>query len=235
MKNILFILLGFLTIQTFAQNKNFIDQPFLETIAEIDTLVTPDKIHLVIILNEENSRNKKSTEQLEASMFRVLNSLKIDLEKNLSVLDYSSDFKKYFLSGQQILKTKMFSLIVNDAQTVGKVMAGLEREEISNVSINKTEYSKSDQLLLDLKSKAILKAKLNAEKMVIPLNQKIGKAIYISDLDTESITSQLQGKVAGVQIRGLSSIYGNRSEQDIVIDFEKMKFSSKVTVKFIIE
>lgn len=235
MKNILFILLGFLSIQTFAQNKNFIDQPFLETIAEIDTLVTPDKIHLVIILNEEDNRNKKSTEELEASMLRTLNSLKIDLEKNLSVLDYSSDFKKYFLSGQKILKSKMFSLIVNDAQTVGKVMAGLEREGISNVSINKTEYSKYDQLLLDLKSKAILKAKQNAEKMVEPLNQKIGQAIYISDLETESITSQLQGKVAGVQIRGFSSIYGNRAEEDIIIDFEKMKFTSKVKVKFIIE
>jgi uncharacterized protein YggE len=235
MKNILLILIGFITIQTFAQNKNFIDQPFLETIAEIDTLVTPDKIHLVIMLNEEDNRNRKSTEELEASMLRVLNSLKIDLEKNLSLLDYSSDFKKYFLSGQKILKTKMYSLIVNDAQTVGKVMAGLEREEISNVSITKTEYSESDQLLLNLKAKAILKAKKNAEKMVQPLNQKIGKAIYISDLETASITSQLQGKVAGVQIRGYSSIYGSRAKEDIVIDFEKMKFSTKVKVKFIIE
>ena len=108
MKNILLILIGFITIQTFAQNKNFIDQPFLETIAEIDTLVTPDKIHLVIMLNEEDNRNRKSTEELEASMLRVLNSLKINLEKNLSLLDYSSDFKKYFLSGQKILKTKRY-------------------------------------------------------------------------------------------------------------------------------
>ena len=236
MKNIgIYILFGFLSLQTFAQSKNFIDQPFLETVAEIDTLVVPDRIHLVIILNEEDNRNRKSTEELEASMLRVLNSLKIDLEKNLSLLDYSSDFKKYFLSGQKVLKTKMYSLIVDDAKTVGKVIAGLEREEISNVSITKTEYSKSDQLLLDLRAKAISKAKQNAEKMVESLNQKIGKAIYISDLETESITSQLQGKVAGVQIRGYSSIYGNRAQEDIVIDFEKMKFSTKVKVKFIIE
>lgn len=236
MKNIgIYILFGFLSLQTFAQTKNFIDQPFLETVAEIDTLVVPDRIHLVIILNEENNRNRKSTEELEASMLGILNSLKIDLEKNLSLLDYSSDFKKYFLSGQKVLKTKMYSLIVSDAKTVGKVMAGLEREEISNVSITKTEYSKSDQLLLDLKAKAISKAKQNAEKMVESLNQKIGEAIYISDLETESITSQLQGKVAGVQIRGYSSIYGSRAQEDIVIDFEKMKFSTKVKVKFMIE
>jgi hypothetical protein len=207
----------------------------LETIAEVDTLVTPDKIHLMIILNEEDNRNRKSTEELEASMFKVLKSLSIDLEKSLSLVDYSSDFKKYFLAGQKILKTKMFSLILKDAQTVGKVMAGLEREEISNVSISKTEYSKSEQLLLELRAKAILKAKRNAENMVAPLNQKIGKAIYVSDLETASITSQLQGKVAGVQIRGASSIYGSRAKEDIMIDFEKMEFSAKVNVKFIIE
>lgn len=231
----LLLIIGFLTFQSHSQTKNFIDQPFLETIAEVDTLVTPDKIHLMIILNEEDNRNRKSTEELETSMFRVLKSLRIDLENSLSVIDYSSDFKKYFLGGQKVLKTKMYSLIVKDAQTVGKVMAGLEREEISNVSISKTEYSKSEQLLLELRAKAILKAKRNAENMVAPLNQKIGKAIYVSDLETASITSQLQGKVAGVQIRGASSIYGNRAKEDIMIDFEKMEFSAKVNVKFIIE
>lgn len=39
------------------------------------------------------------------------------------------------------------------------------------------------------------------------LDQKIGKAIYVSDLDTASIMSQLQGKVVGIQIRGASSFY----------------------------
>ncbi len=236
MKNtILLLIIGFMTFQSYGQTKNFIDQPYLETIAEVDTLVTPDKIHLIIILNEEDNRNRKSTEQLEASMFKVLKTMSIDLEKSLSVLDYSSDFKKYFLAGQKVLKTKMFSLILKDAQTVGKVMAGLEREEISNVSIFKTEYSKSEQLLLELRAKAISKAKRNAENMMAPLNQKIGKAIYISDFETASVVSQLQGKVAGIQIRGAASLYGNRATEDIMIDFEKIKFTAKVNVKFIIE
>ncbi len=229
----LLFFIGLLTLQVHSQTKNFIDQPFLETEAEVDTLVTPDKIYLTIILNEEDNRNRKSTEELENAMQKVLKSLSIDTENNLSLLDFSSDFKKYFMSGQKVLKSKMYSLIVNKAVTAGKVLAGLEQENISNVSISKTEYSKSDELLFELKSKAVLKAKLNAESMVAPLNQKIGKAIFVSDLN--SISSQLQGKVAGVQIRGASSIYGNRASEPIMIDFEKIKFSSKVSVKFTIE
>lgn len=234
-KSSIVLIIIFWSLQSHSQTKNFIDQPFLETIAEVDTLVMPDKIHLMIILNEKDNRNRKSIEEIEASMFNVLKSLNIDLKKSLSILDYSSEFKKYFLAGQKVLKTKMFSLILKDAHTVGKVMAGLELEEISNISIFKTEYSKSEQLLLELRTKAIVKAKHNAENLVAPLNQKIGKAIYISDSDTASIASQLQGKVAGIQIRGASSIYGYRASEPMMIDFEKMEFSAKVNVKFTIE
>ena len=167
-------------------------------------------------------------------MLKVFKTLKIDIEKNLSVLDYSSDFKKYFLSSQKILKSKMYALVLKNAQTVGKVMSSLELEGISNVSISKTEYSESNKLLLHLKSKAIAKAKQNALKMVEPLNQKIGKAIYISDLTNETLNNQLQGKVAGIQIRGYSSLYGSKQE-DIIVEFKKIKFTSQVSVKFIIE
>ncbi len=229
------LIIGFLTFQGHSQTKNFIDQAYLETIAEVDTLVIPDKIYLRIILNEEDNRNRKSTEELEASMLRVLNSLGVDLETSLSLADHSSNFKKYFLSGQKILKSKLFFLVLKNAQTVGKVMAGLEREEISNVSISKTEYSKSEQLLLELRTKAILKAKRNAENMMTPLKQKIGKALYVSDLETAPIARQLQGRVAGIQIKGAPGIYANRASETITIDFEKMKFSAKVNVKFVIE
>ncbi|NRA91080.1 MAG: hypothetical protein HRU26_00075, partial [Psychroserpens sp.] len=104
-----------------SQTKNFIDQPYLETQVEIDTLVTPDKIHMTIILNEADNRNKKSTETLEKIMISELERLNIDVEKNLSLLDFSSDFKKYFLSSKKVLKSKMYSLIVHDARTAGKV------------------------------------------------------------------------------------------------------------------
>lgn len=127
----------------------------------------------------------------------------------------------------------MFSLLVRDAITAGKVLEELEKIDISNVVIDRTEYSKSEELLLDLKSKAILKAKKSAEIMTKPLNQKVGKAIYISD--SNALSNQLQGNAVGVKIRGASSIYGNRATEPMMIEFNKIKFSIKVNVKFIIE
>ncbi|MGD1843028.1 MAG: SIMPL domain-containing protein [Thermonemataceae bacterium] len=227
------LLLSLTVIYSKAQSKNFIDQPYLETTTEVDTLVRPDRIYLTIILDEADNRNKKSTETLESTLEKVLTSLGIDIEESLSLLDFSSGFKKYFLSNQKVLKTKMYSLVVKDAITAGKVLAALEEEGISNVSIEKVEYSKQEMLVVALKARAVLKAKQKATQMVAPLNQKIGKAIFISDSYT--LNKQLQVQTAGIAIRGNSSLYGARSSEPLMIEFDKLKFSAKVNIKFVLE
>lgn len=234
MKKAIFLSFLILSIfQTYAQTKNYIDQPYLETVARVDSLVKPDKIYININLNEYDSRNKKSTEELELQMIKVLKSLGINTEKNLSLLDFNSNFQKKFLSSQKILKTKVYSLLVTEASIASKVLEQLEKNGISNISIEKTEYSKAEELLLALKSKATLKAKKIAESLTKPLNQKVGKAIYISDIN--SISNQLEGRTSGIRIRGASSLYGNRASEDILIDFNKIKFSTQISIKFRID
>ncbi len=233
MKKILLTMLLLTVANSFSQSKNFIDQPFLETEVELDTLLIPDRVYLTITLSETDNRNRKSTEELENSMNSVLKSLNIDTERDLSLLDLTSEFKRYFLGGQNVLKVKMYSLLVRDAVTAGKVISELEKVEISNVSIEKAEYSKESEVILDLKSKAIFKSKEYAETMTKPLNQKVGKAIFISDIS--SVSNQLQGNMSGIYVRGASNNYGARATEPIVIEFKKIRFTSKVTVKFIIE
>ena len=235
MKNsTIFLFLIFIFSNSFSQSKNFIDQPYIETEAQVDSLVVPDRIYMTITLNEADSKNKKSTEQLENQMNRVLKSIGIDIKKDLSLLDFSSDFKKYFLSSQKVQKIKMFSLLVRDAKTVGRVLVGLEKAKISNVTIEKAEYSKAEELILSLKSKAILKAKKNAESVSKPLGQEVGKAIFISDFN--SVTNAMQGKAAGVVLTGTSRIYANRAkETNFVSDFKKLKFLVRLNVKFKLE
>lgn len=61
----------------------------------------------------------------------------------------------------------------------------MENLGISNANIDRTEYSKSEELILELKGKAVAKTKKIAEKLAKPLGQKVGKAIYISDTHHE--------------------------------------------------
>lgn len=231
-KIIVFILLLFIT-KNFSQTKNFIDLPYIETSAKVDTLVTPDRIFLTILITEKDTKNRTSVEELESKMNLKLKSLGIITEKQLTLNDLSSNYKKYFLKQQDILKNKSYSLVVYDAKTASKVIAALEEEEISNVSLEKTEYSKTEELLLQLKGKAIVKAKNTAVSLTKPLNQKVGNAIYISD--TNSISTQLVGKVAGIRIRGAASFQTENEYEPIAISFEKIKIETQVNVNFKLE
>lgn len=234
MKALYLIVILALSQHVFCQEKNFIDHPYLETTAKSDTLVVPDNIFISIVLNEADSKNKKSTEELEAILEQTLKKLNINTEKDLSLLDYDSDFKKYFLKGQNIIKIKSYSLLVHDAVTAGKVLADLENVGISNVEITKTEYSKAEELIENLKSAAILKAKKSANRLANPIGQKVGKAIFISD-NSSSMISPLQGQATDRQIRCVVSWYGNRAAQPILMAFQKLKFETQVVVRFTLE
>ncbi|ARN78206.1 hypothetical protein BST97_09495 [Nonlabens spongiae] len=225
----LFLLIG--TAVTSAQSKNFIDRPYLETQASVDTLITPDRIHLTIVLSEEDSRNRKSTEELERDMIKVLKKIGIDIEEDLTVADFDSDFRKYFLSSKKVLKTKIYRLIVKDAKTLGQVFTGLEEEDISNVSIFKTEYSKEDELLLDLKKKAVLKAQANARTMTEALGQTLGKAIFIRDNVTYP---QRSWRPMDAPLMKAETISISTSQAEN-INFQDLRFETNVNVYFAID
>lgn len=229
----LLISIALLSFQGFSQQKNFIDQPYIETTAMVDTLVVPDRIYLSIRITEKDTKDKTPVEELENRMNAKLIELGIDTKKQLSLSDLTSNFKKYVLKKTDVLKNKTYMLVVYDAETAGKVIVGLESIKISNVRLNKVAYSQLEQLKINLKQKAVLKAKKQAEAMLKPLNQNIGKAIYISDLNS-NIGYSLHGKTSGIQIRGYSSSKAEKYNP-IDIEFEKIKVESTVTIKFGIE
>ena len=233
MKKIFLTILVLTFAKTFSQTKNFIDQPYIETSAKVDTLVIPDRIYLNISITEKDTKGKISVEELETKMNEKLKSLGIITEKQLTLNDLSSNYKKYFLKQQDILKNKNYTLLVYNAKIAGRVIVALEEIEISNVILEKTEYSKAEEMIMTLKSEAILKAKNQAIAMTKPLNQKVGNAIYISDFS--NIVNMLSGRVAGIQIRGARSLEEKDKSEPINIEFEKIKIETEVKATFKLE
>ena len=224
---VLFLLIT--SLKNYGQNKNFIDQPYLETTARVDTLVMPDRIYLSILITEADTKGKTSVEKLENKMADKLETLGIDTEKQLTLSDLASNFKKYFLRKADVQKDKEYSLLVYDAVTAGKVILGLESIGISNVNLTKTEYSKLENLKIILRQLAVKEAKKQAEAMVLPLNQQLGSALFISDLNT-GILNRYQGRVAEVKV-----FKDGDKDQPVEIEFEKIEVESSVNVKFSIQ
>ena len=233
MKKSFLIFVMFFVWNLFSAQKNFLDQPYIEVSASVDTLVVPDKIYVSITLNEADSKNKKSVEEQEKQLETILKKLKINTDKDLSVLGFSSDFKKYFLKGQNILKTKKYSLLVRDAYTLGNVIISLEEAGISNTEVEKVEYSKSKELLLELKSEAVKRSRITADKLVKPLNQKAGKALYISDTNYGGIEDYEYVTVRNIALQEMDYKKESASEEFLrKLDFQKIKFSTTVYVKY---
>jgi uncharacterized protein YggE len=233
MKRFIFLLaltLGFMSTQ--AQTKNYIDQPYVETAAQADTLVTPDEIYLSILIQESDTKGKVSVEEMAGKMEQQLKQLGIDIKKQLTLNDLSSNFKKYFLRAKDVEKTKSYTLLVHNAVMAGKVIMALERINIGNVNLEKTAYSKANTLRLILRTKAIQNAKKQARALTQPLGQKIGGAIYISDRTTFARPMMKSG---GIMIRGASALSAPKPQEPLNIDFQKIKFHSEVFVKFILE
>lgn len=218
---------------TFGQSKNFIDQHYLETTAKVDTLIKPDIIYLDILIREKDEKNKISVEELENNMAEKLKILGIDVQKQLILSDLSSNFKKYFLKQKDIMKSKAYKIKVFDAQTAGKVIVGLEDIGISNVSLDKTEYSKIEELKLKLKSNAVAKAKMQAEYLIAPLNQKITKALFITDTYFQSYN--YNGELDEIVVMGFSGKRMKQDYQPIDIEFKPIKVEAEVSIKFGIE
>lgn len=211
-----------------AQSKTFLDVPYLETSAQVDTLVTPDKIYLNITIQEKDSKGKKSVEEQENKMAQRFRSLGIDLDKQLVIKDLSSNFKKYFLRGQEVLKSKQYSLLVYSGKQAGEVMVALEQLDIANANLEKTEYSKMDELELELKSRAAKKAKQKAMALTKPLGQNVGKAIHI--LDTSTPYYPRYNQMPRMEMKTLSM--DEVAVEPLDIDFEKIKVETSVNIKF---
>ena len=95
MKKLLILILFSLITNRFAQTKNFIDQPYIESVPKVDTLVTPDKIFINILITELDSKGKISVEELEFHMETRLKALGINTKEKLTLNDLASNFKKY--------------------------------------------------------------------------------------------------------------------------------------------
>lgn len=230
MKKYIILIILFSTAISFGQNKNFIDQPYLETTAKVDTLITPDEIYIKINIREKESKGRKSVEEQENKMARSLTDLGINLKKQLVIEEFSSSFQDYFLRKKQVLKSKQYTLLVYSGKKSAEVFIALEKLDIANMYIEKTAYSKIKDLELLLKSKAVIKAKNKAIALTQPLGQKVGAAIHILDNSTPYYPRYNQR----VELKTMA-FESDATPEPLDLNFDKIKIETQVNVKFKIE
>lgn len=164
-----------LNAQTTGQ-KNFIDQNYIEVTGKAEMQIVPDMIYLSIVINENDV--KKSISEKEEQMIKALKLLGVDVSKNLKVEDLDSRFKSKTFK-KDIVLSKSYQLLVNNADIAAQVFEKLEEIGISNVSIVKVDHSKIEQYRREVKVNATKIAKEKASDLAQAVGQIIGRALYI--------------------------------------------------------
>ena len=234
MKVLILIVVSIFSLNSFSQTgtKNFIDKNFIEVTGKAEMEIIPDEIYLKIIINEKDLKGKQNIEEIENLMTVKLSEIGIDISKNLAIKDMVSNFRNYWLKNSKINSIKEYQLIVDNAKTAGQVFQGLESLSISNISIERVEHSEIQKFKTEVKILAIKAAKEKAIILTNAIDQNIGKAIYIQELNSQ-VYRTMQG-----QVTGLSNIvvreYSDKMKMEIEpeIEFEKITLEYSILVRF---
>ena len=206
-----------------AQEKNFLDKPYIEVTGKADMEVTPDEIYVRIVINEKDNKGKVSVEQQEKEMFRRLKAAHIDIEKDLVVQDMSSDLQTYFLRKNQ--------LKVSSAAQLGQAFEALQAAGIADVNIERTDVSNMDELRQQVRADAAKAARKNAEVLAEAVGQTAGPAVYIQDYGYNT------PRYANVMLMAKSAAVADAAgtaEATPNLEFEKIRIEHSVTVRFLL-
>jgi len=230
MKKILFCTMLLLPFLLMAQTgeKNFIDQNYIQVIGKAEMEVVPDLIDLKIIIDENDVKGKTTLNELEKSLLNKLNEIGIDLEKDLAIRDLTSNFKFHVLLKTDIILSKEYILTVRSGSKAAEVFMELEKIGISHVSVEHLDHSEIERFRKEVKINSIKAAKMKAEYMATAIDQDIGRALYIEELESSASYNQ----VSNVFIRGATSVYGTRASNLPNIEFDKIKLEYSVKVRF---
>ncbi len=227
MKNLLFLfaLIPF-TLSAQQGNKNFIDQNYIEVTGKAEMEIAPDMIYLRIVIDEKDEKNRVSIDQKEKQMISALKKIGVDVEEDLLIKDMSSQFRRYLLSKDDISLSKEYQLLVHDGKMAGEVFLKLEEIEISNIKIQKLDHSKIEDFRRQVKVDAIKAAKSKAQDLAGAVDQEIGKALFIQELNNISRYGEMNKMANSV------SFYANSKVNDTILDFEKIILEYSILCRF---
>ena len=159
------------------------DASYIQVWGQAEKEITPDEFYLSVTINEKDSKGKISIQTQERAMLDALKKLGVDTQKQLRVVDMSSE---YFKKGNA-LAWKQFQLKLNTPEQVAQVFGSLNDLGISNVSMEKVTHSQLDQYKNEVRIAAMKSAQANAQTLAGAIGQKAGKCFYIYDSNNDVV------------------------------------------------
>jgi uncharacterized protein YggE len=211
-----------------AAQKNFIDQNYIEVTGQAEMKVLPDLIYLSIRLDERDAKTRGPLEQTERKMIDKLKEIGIDVARDFAVRDLASNFRYYLMTKGSVDLSKQYTLIVHSGKQAMQAIVELEKLGISNIDLDRMDHTKIHEYREQVKVEALKAAHQKAKAMVNAIQQNIGRAIYVEELNDDSFRNTQENRAllanTGVVTRGISN-----SDSP---DFDRITLDYRVLVRF---
>ncbi len=168
------------TFTTMAQNTPNLEKDYIEVYGYAERKVLPDIAFISITLDEQDpATSSKGIKVQEKAMKQKLQALGIDIEKQLSLDNITSQFAKR----KNIDQKSKYTLELTDLSILQEVFSALEEEGISNIYIKRYKLSNIDAIKLELKTAAVKDAKIKALAIAAGADIKVHNLMQAIDND----------------------------------------------------
>ncbi|HCN84974.1 MAG TPA: SIMPL domain-containing protein, partial [Sphingobacteriaceae bacterium] len=215
---------------TFAQNID--TRRKIEVTGTAEAEVTPDIIYFAISLKEyfkdNANKNRVEIETLEKQLQTAVLTAGIPKENfminNISGYNYPLEKKK----DPGFLARKQYRIKLTDLTKMNQIMSAVDPKGIEYTNIESYDYSGIEALKRELKVKSVQAAKAKATYMAEGINEKVGNALDIQEINNESYPQPIyRANVMMMKAEGASA---DSSMPDI--DFKKIKLSYQTRAVF---
>ncbi|MEO8236317.1 MAG: SIMPL domain-containing protein [Flavobacterium sp.] len=231
MKNLVVTLITFFTVMTYAQDQKMSQIPQITVSGEGKIKIVPDQG--IISLGVENT-GKEAAEVKKANDVIIDKILKFIKSNNIPSADFQTT--NVSLNKNYDYEKKKYNYVANQTVTVtlkdlskyNEFMMGITETGVTNIHGVEFKSSKMETYEADARKKAILNAKQKALDYVSVLNQKIGKALMISD-NSQPFYPQPMFKGA------MMSMQADESAPKETLAIGEIEINANVQVTFILE
>lgn len=185
MKKIAFIFIAFISLQTIAQDL----VPIVSVTGEGAVTIVPDEVEVRLSVEHSGKDIKTVKSDNDQAVDAVLKFL-----KQFGIADKDMQTQHVRLNKSYDYNTKNYKFVASQTLTVllkktadyDKMMTGLLEQGINRIDNVSFRSSEMERLKAEARVKAIANAKQKATEYAGELNQKIGKAIVISETSSQN-------------------------------------------------
>lgn len=208
----------------------------IEVTGSAEMLVTPNEFTFKITLLERIEDKKKITiEMQEANLKNELGRIGVDVAKDLTVFDLTSVYVSQKRT-KDTLSAKDYRLKLKDLEQIGRLQEIADRLNISRLDLIEATHSELPRFRRETKIEATKAAKIKAEYMLGAIGERIGKAVFIKEIDEESDNNSSSNFRSNSNISSNSNTFViDGQESSNKMSFSKIKIRFEVLARFEIE